>query len=52
MITNTAIDELIHCIGKLLVEEGEPFRLDHVELLDAYQAVYEEGVTTHANRRR
>ena len=31
-------NELLHAVGKLAVEEGEVWRLEHPELMDAYQA--------------
>lgn len=33
------IQELIDAVGKLLLEKGEAFRLQHAELADAFQAV-------------
>lgn len=30
--------ELLHCVGKLALEEGEAWRLKHAELMDAYEA--------------
>jgi len=32
------VEELIHAVGKLLMTEGEKFRLANPELLDAYEA--------------
>jgi hypothetical protein len=34
--------ELLAVVGKLAVEEGEQWRLEHPELMDAYQAWCEE----------
>ena len=35
------VNELLHAVGKLAMEEGEAWRLDHPELMDAYQACVE-----------
>lgn len=35
------LTELLHAIGKLAYLEGEAWRLDHPELMDAYQACLE-----------
>jgi hypothetical protein len=34
--------DLIQAIGKLAFEEGKEWRLDHPELMDAYNACQEE----------
>ena len=41
MITKEMIDELLHTVGKVLLDEGEAWRLAHPELLDVYQACTE-----------
>ena len=33
-----AVLELLHAVGKLALEEGEAWRLDNAELMDAYAA--------------
>ena len=33
-----AVLELLHAVGKLALEEGESWRLDHIELMDSYSA--------------
>ncbi len=35
---NTVCENLAHEVGKLAMEEGENWRLEHAELMDAYQA--------------
>jgi hypothetical protein len=35
------IQQLVDAVGELLHESGEQFRLEHPELLDAYQAITE-----------
>ena len=35
------MNELLHAVGKLALEEGETWRLEHPELMDAYQACVE-----------
>lgn len=44
----SSIMELLHQIYKLASKEGEAWRLEHPELMDAYAAVTEEiyGPTT------
>ena len=37
-----AITELLHAVGKLAIEGGEEWRLQHPELMDAYSALQEE----------
>lgn len=37
-----AFKKLIHAVGKLAVEEGEAWRLDHPELMDAYEVAREK----------
>jgi len=34
-----AVDELLHQVGKVLLEEGEAWRLNHAELLDAFEVL-------------
>jgi hypothetical protein len=36
------ITELIKVVGKLALESGENWRLDHPELMDAYEACLKE----------
>ena len=36
------VTELLHQIGKLMLAGGEEWRLQHAELMDAYQAVLDE----------
>ena len=36
-----AVEMLLHAVGKVAVREGEAWRLDHPELMDAYQALQE-----------
>lgn len=36
------VEELIHQVGKLALEEGELWRLEHVELMDSYNSILEE----------
>lgn len=37
-LTMDVIEDLLHSVGKLALEEGEAWRLEHVELMDAYEA--------------
>jgi len=42
LVPSSMIYELLLAVGKVLVEEGEDFRLHHVELVDIYQSLVEE----------
>lgn len=35
------VGALLHAVGKLALYEGESWRLDHPELMDAYNALQE-----------
>lgn len=35
------IPNLIHAVGKVLADEGAPFRIKHAELTEAYNALLE-----------
>lgn len=37
-----AQSELLAAVGKLLLDKGEEWRMENVELVDAYNAVLEE----------
>jgi hypothetical protein len=42
LIPLSMIEELLHAVGKVLLEEGEDFRLKYPELLDIYQSLVED----------
>ena len=42
MLNVETVMELLGSVGKLALEEGEAWRLDHAELMDAYNDCLEE----------